>query len=197
MACSPQPTEVVLKGVVFTEFLELVEDAFGLDVVDRIIEVADTPTAGAFTSVGTYDHSELIALVGALSVEVDTPVVELLHTFGKHLFGVFVHQFPELFEGVQTALQFVMQIEEYIHVEVRKLYPDAELPTFEHEVLEDGSLELTYTSTRPFSEFARGLLMGCVEHFGGGVEVEVQEDSSATSALFRLWPVSQEHNTAA
>lgn len=29
------------------------------------------------------------------------------------------------------AFQFLKNIENYIHVEVRKLYPDAELPTFE------------------------------------------------------------------
>jgi len=30
-----------MKGIVFTEFLELVEDKFGLEMVDNIIESSD------------------------------------------------------------------------------------------------------------------------------------------------------------
>ena len=32
-----------MKGIVFTEFLEMVEDQFGLETVDDIIEAADLP----------------------------------------------------------------------------------------------------------------------------------------------------------
>jgi hypothetical protein len=35
-----------MKGVVFTEFIEMVESDFGFETVDRIIEAADTSTQG-------------------------------------------------------------------------------------------------------------------------------------------------------
>ena len=42
-----------MKGIVFTEFLEMVEAQFGLDTVDAIIENSDLPSRGAYTAVGT------------------------------------------------------------------------------------------------------------------------------------------------
>jgi Haem-NO-binding len=52
-----------------------------------------------------------------------------LRSFGKHLFGRFVCNYPQFFGGINSALTFLANIEGYIHVEVRKLYPDAELPS--------------------------------------------------------------------
>ena len=55
-----------MKGIVFREFLEMVEEAFGMDVADQIIEESDLPSGGAYTSVATYDHHEILTLVGKL-----------------------------------------------------------------------------------------------------------------------------------
>ena len=44
-----------MKGMVFTELLDMVEDKFGIDMVDSIIEDADLPVSkGVYTAVGTY-----------------------------------------------------------------------------------------------------------------------------------------------
>ena len=42
-----------MLGIVFTEFIEMVEETFGADMADDIIDDADIESAGAFTSVGT------------------------------------------------------------------------------------------------------------------------------------------------
>ena len=42
-----------MKGVVFTEFMGLVESRMGLDMLDRTIGEADLPNDGAYNSVGT------------------------------------------------------------------------------------------------------------------------------------------------
>lgn len=52
-----------MKGIVFTEFLEMVADKFSADTVDTIIEEADPPSGGAYTAVGTYDFAEMASLV--------------------------------------------------------------------------------------------------------------------------------------
>src|SRR5262245_35992633 len=61
---SPPHREASMKGVVFTEFLEMVGAKFGEDMVDDVILACELPSGGAYTSVGTYDHQELFALVG-------------------------------------------------------------------------------------------------------------------------------------
>ena len=114
-----------MKGVVFTEFLEMVESLFGLDTTDTLLDLPGLESGGAYTAVGTYDASELVAMVLELSRLEQTPVPELLHAYGKHLFGRFVQLFPQMFEGVSGADDFLGQVDGHIHVEVRKLYPGA------------------------------------------------------------------------
>jgi len=177
-----------MKGIVFTEFLELVEERFGLEVADRILEASELPSGGVYTSVGTYDHNELVQLVMQLSTVTDVAIPDLLHTFGEYLFGRFVFAYPQFFEGVHSAFRFLMQIENHIHVEVRKLYPEAELPRFECHSPAPDRLEMTYRSPRPFTDFAEGLISGCIKHFGEriGVAREDLPSENGTAARFVL-----------
>ncbi len=161
-----------MKGVVFTEFLEMVEDRFSADMVDDIIDDADLPSGGAYTAIGTYPHEEIVALVAALSERSGIPVPDLLKVYGEHLFGIFVRGYPGFFTGVTDAFAFLAGIEDIIHAEVRKLYPDAELPRFDVEYCDDGrELTLVYDSRRHFEDLAEGLMLGCVAHFGGNIAI--------------------------
>jgi hypothetical protein len=74
-----------MKGIVFTEFLEMVEDTFGLETTDTIIENSKLPSEGIYTSVGTYDFNEMVSLLTSLSEEVNIPANDLLYTFGLYL----------------------------------------------------------------------------------------------------------------
>jgi len=177
-----------MKGIVFTEFLELVEARFSPAVTDRLIAGADLPSGGAYTAVGTYDHAELVQLVTRLSTATGIAVPDLLRAFGQHLFGRFVLGYPQLFESTSSVFGFLAGIEGYIHVEVRKLYPDAELPHFDCALAGPNRLTLTYQSTRPFAAFAEGLILGCIEHFGERIELHHEDLSSGqgTAARFSL-----------
>jgi hypothetical protein len=177
-----------MKGMVFTEFLEMVEDRFSPEMADRIIEGAELPSGGVYTAVGTYDHNEMIQLVSCLSKETGIPSAELVRAFGMHLFGRFHAIFPKYFEGITSSFVFLQHVDHYIHVEVRKLYPDAELPSFECDTSQPGCLRLTYRSSRPFAALAEGLIRGCVAHFGEAVDLTMEDlsDGTGTAARFLL-----------
>lgn len=162
-----------MKGLIFVEFTEFVEDRYSLEMVDRIIEQSSLPSGGAYTSVGVYDHREMVELISQLSSETGVEARELLRVFGRHAFDRFVAKFPELFEGVANAVDFLSSIENHIHVEVKKLYPDAELPTFSYEQSEPGSLVMVYESPRCLADLAMGLIEGAVEHFGNPMEIDM------------------------
>lgn len=170
-----------MKGIVFTEFLEMVEQRFGLDVADRVIEAAQLPNDGAYTAVGTYDHAELLRLVGAVSEATATPAPSLVQAFGRHLFARFHEGYPALFAGVESAFAFLQGVERYIHVEVRKLYPDAELPGFSYETPSADRMVMLYQSRRPFADLADGLIQGCIAHFGEPIRI-VREDLGEAAA---------------
>ena len=181
-----------MKGIVFTELIEMVETKIGHQVADRMIETANTVTDGAFTAVGTYDHKELLQMVVALSEETGTPVNALVRTFGNHLFHRLRELYPNFFEGVSSALDFLPSVQELVHVEVKKLYPDAELPEFDWQPDGDNYV-MTYRSARPFADLAEGMVQACVEHFGDGYHVHRQdmEAQVGNAARFTLAPINQ------
>ena len=77
-----------MKGIVFTEFLDLVEEKFGLEMVDTIISSSDLASKGAYTSVGTYSFSEMLQLLQHLSEKTGLSIDTLLLVYGEHFFGV-------------------------------------------------------------------------------------------------------------
>ena len=160
-----------MKGVIFTEFLEMVEARFSINMVDDIIADARPPSGGVYTAVGTYSHQEIVDLVRALSRHSGLSSSDLQRAFGHHLFGRFVAGYPRFFEGISDALVFLSGIEQIIHAEVLKLYPDAELPRFEVEHIDGDSLVLCYESRRHFEDLAEGLIRGCIDHFGQPIEL--------------------------
>jgi hypothetical protein len=166
-----------MKGLVFTEFLELVEERFGVEVADRVITAAGLPNDGAYTAIGTYDHGELVRLVISLSRASGTDVPALVAAFGEHLFERLVASHPALMEEVRDAFSVFERLHGVIHTEVLKLYPAAELPEFECTRLTADRLVLEYHSPRGFADLAEGLIRGCAAHFGEPIAVE-REDLS-------------------
>ncbi|RJG15795.1 heme NO-binding domain-containing protein [Massilia cavernae] len=178
-----------MKGVVFTEFMELVESRMGLDMLDRIIGEADLPNDGAYTSVGTYDHAELVRLVTALSNATGLTIPDLILMFGEHLFVRFSVGYPALFADVSNSFDFLERIDGVIHVEVRKLYPDAELPSLSTTRPAPGVLELIYSSPRGFADLAEGLIKGCIKHFGEPITItrtNLEQEGGVHRARFYL-----------
>lgn len=173
-----------MKGMVFTEFMDMVESKFSADMVDDLIEDTQPPSGGAYTAVGTYDHLELVNMVVALSKRTGVPVPDLIQTFGQYMFGRFHALYPSFFAGIHSALDFLEGIESVIHTEVRKLYPDAQLPRFDCE-REPTGLKMYYRSPRHFGDLADGLIRGAVEHFGDKLTV-TKSDQADGSVCFEL-----------
>lgn len=156
-----------MKGVVFTEFLEMVELKFGLEVVDSIIENSNLPSEGIYTSVGTYSFNEMVSLITNLSEEVKISAGDLIYTFGLYLFDGLGSSHPEVIQNYTSPLGLLYAIEDHIHVHVKKLYPDAELPSFKILDKTDTSISMIYSSSRGLYRLAEGLIEKTFEHFGG------------------------------
>ena len=97
----------------------------------------------------------------------------------KHSDNIFFHSlakaYPSFVKESTDPLDFLEQVETYIHVEVRKLYPDAELPTFEcSRPNSPDQLHMTYYSIRHMEDVCEGLIRGSLEHFGVQATVERQ-----------------------
>lgn len=170
-----------MKGIVFTEFLEMVEDKFGYEVTEQMVSNANLPSNGAYTSVGTYDHSEMYSLIGELHKSTQIPVPDLMHAYGLHLFSALASAYAPMLKGIENAFQMLSSVDEVIHVEVRKLYPDAELPRFQILEKDDQKMVMVYSSERKMSDVASGLIEGCLKHYKESATVTkelIAEDGS-------------------
>lgn len=154
-----------MKGIVFTEFLELVESKYGLGVVNQIIEESDLESKGAYTSIGTYKFSEMLALLTNLSNLTQITINDLLYVYGLHFFDVLFKNYAEIFETYSNPIQLLSSIEKHIHIQVRKIYPEAELPRFEIKEMKENKLEMIYYSSRSMYSFALGLMEKTFEHY--------------------------------
>lgn len=155
-----------MKGLIFTEFLRMVELLHSLDLVDTLIEKTAPANGGAYTSVGNYPRRELEAMVGELSRQTGKPVPDLLRAFGQYLFARLMHWHPQIAGSAGDALTLMASIDQHIHVEVRKIYPEAELPRFSIVRQESELLELDYCSSSYMEDLAEGLMLGCLDYFG-------------------------------
>ncbi len=174
-----------MKGIVFTELCDMIEKEFGPKTLNKVIDSANLESGGVYSSVGTYKDTELVSLVTQLSSETKIAPQDLIHAYGKYFFNVLKSNY-EMFFDKPDCFEFLKSIDNHIHVEVKKLYPDAELPRFSYE--EDGNtLKMKYTSPRHLSSFALGLMEKTIEHYGEDIEVlkeNLKEDGS--EVLFTL-----------
>ena len=164
-----------MKGIVFTEFLELVESKFGLEMVDDIITSSDLESEGVYTSIGTYSFSEMLQLLKHLSDRTEISVDQLLLVYGEHFFSVLEDSYPGLIATYKDPIELISSIENHIHVEVRKIYPDAELPTFKVIEKKAKKLVIDYTSSRAMHHFGLGLMNKTFEHFNSKAVIELEK----------------------
>lgn len=164
-----------MKGIVFTEFLDLVEIKFGLEMVDRIISESQLSSEGIYTAVGTYSFSEMLQLLKNLSGHTKISVDNLLLIYGEHFFSIIKTSYSGLLASYKDPIEMLSSIENHIHVEVKKIYPQAELPTFIVEKKDANSLTMLYKSSRAMHHFGLGLMNKTFEHFNTTANIELQK----------------------
>ena len=154
-----------MKGIIFTEFLDLVEEKFGLEMVDKIIYKSKLKSRGVYTSIDTFSFSEMLQLLQHLSLNTSISIYDLLLAYGEHIFLVLGNSYPGLLDTYTDPIEMLSSIEDHSHIEVRKIYPEAELPTFIVEQKTENSLIMIYKSSRAMHHFGLGLMNKTFAYF--------------------------------
>jgi hypothetical protein len=188
-----------MKGMLFTSFLYLVEEQYGLEMVDEVLAEAAPASGGIYTTVGNYDHNELIDMIVVLSKKINVSVVHLTKTFGMYLFAELIAAYPQWIEGLHSSFALLHKVDGFIHGEVKKLYPDASPPTFKCTDYTETSMEVIYQSPRCLGDVAEGLIQGCAAYYGEKILVrrESIEDKTGATERFLLTLSSSDAKTEA
>jgi hypothetical protein len=160
-----------MQGIVFVEFMGMVDEEFGPLVSERVVERSDLSSGGEYEVDDAYDARELPRLLGTLAREVGRPPADLARAFGRRLFARFATMDRECV-GSGDLYAFLEGLPQQVHGAIARRHPGSELPTIETHRLDDQRLEVLYRSSRHFADLAEGMLLGCVAHFGQPVKVE-------------------------
>lgn len=152
-----------MKGVIYNLMEACVSAEFGERLWDELLD--ETGLDGAYTSLGSYPDAHLSALIGAASKRLGKTAPEVERWLGIRAMGPLAARYPEFFTAHRDTLSFVLTLNDIIHAEVRKLYPGADVPTFEFATGAGNRVALTYRSARRMCQFAEGLVEGAAAHF--------------------------------
>jgi len=160
-----------MKGIIFVKFNEFIEELWGDEFWDELLEEAQLPSEGAYTTVVTYDDQELFILIGLVADKQNISVKDTQFAFGKWVFKELYNIAPTRAHNIQDVFEFLYAVQDFIHVEVHKLNPYALIPKFQFLSRTNDKLSFQYLSPRKLCFFCEGMVYGLAEHLGQKIRV--------------------------
>ena len=168
-----------MKGIIFTEFITIVETQFGLEISQQMFDHAND--AGVYTTIGSYDHRRLIKLIMSLSHITHIPAQDLQQTYGRLVFPALLQALPIPDIENDDTFSFIEKVERHIHIEVKKLYPDVTPPKFTFSNQTQSTMILDYHSARCMGYVCMGVLEGCASYFNQSLTIAMQPMNASQS----------------
>lgn len=152
-----------MKGIVFNVLKGMVEVNSGIGAWDEALMA--TEVDGAYTTLGSYPDEELVRIVDHLAKTQGISSADFLNKFGRHAFRAMMESCRHITSRYADSRSLLRALNEVIHPEVRKLYPDSETPDFRVVGESTVMLELEYMSQRSLCSFAVGMAAGAIDYF--------------------------------
>ena len=159
-----------MKGVVFNMLEEFVVENAGEEVFEEILDTCEFINVEPFVGPGTYPDEDLNELVSKTIAKLDIPLPDALRAFGKFAFPKLTEKVPDWLVNHAHPKDFLLTLENIVHVEVRKLYKDADPPRFSFADPGPDELVINYQSGRRLYDFMDGLIEGVGDHFDTAIE---------------------------
>ncbi|MBI3071262.1 MAG: heme NO-binding domain-containing protein [Deltaproteobacteria bacterium] len=153
-----------MKGIIFNLLEHAVIKAHGPKTWKAL--VTQTGLARPYAAAGNYPDSEMIQFVGAAAHLLNTSVADVLRWFGREAISHLSTRYSHFFAPHKSTSTFMLTINDAIHADVRKIYPDADLPTFDFLESTPNRVVLAYRSARRLCALAEGFIAGAASHFG-------------------------------
>jgi hypothetical protein len=159
-----------MKGVIFDLVEEFIIEISDEETFEEIFSDCNFITEEPFVGPGTYPDEDLMELLNKAITKLDIPLPDALRSFGKGSFPNLVKKIPPSFVDFEHPKTFLMTVENIVHVEVRKLYIDANPPRFDFEDNHPDHLVINYESSRRLYDLMDGLIEGVGEYFNSPIK---------------------------
>lgn len=159
-----------MRGVVVVGLEDYVQNTYSLATWQAILESTGHEDL-IITVSDFYPDEAAIAIVAAAAEATDTDLAVFIEDFGKYLFGTLKQYYDFVIAGMDSLDQLLHSLEEVIHPQVKKMHPDAVVPSFRVENKHNGWL-VYYKSQRQLYPLAIGLIYGAADHFNESIHIE-------------------------
>ena len=164
-----------MKGLIFQTYIDYLVTSYGEELKDFILRDANAGDRESYDAMGTYPFSSLSAVVGQTHKHTEISVSDVLESYGHYLFSILATSYAKyLGEGIDL-FGFLESLEDHVHVHVNQQFPDASLPSFTYERIDEDNLKMIYESERAMADFGIGMIKGSAEHFGKQVEISKKD----------------------
>ncbi len=156
-----------MKGIIFNLFEDFIISKFGEEFYENILATSNTGSLNPFDIVGpgSYPDEAFHTLIGKAAEKANTDTMEILRDMGRHSLPMLAKRYPQFFRDYNHPREFLKTASMIHHVEVRKLYRNAEVPNFFVEDHGDDHMSLIYHSKRNLCHLAEGLLAGLGDYY--------------------------------
>ena len=161
-----------MKGIIFKAFESFVTENWGDQFYEDLLDASELQSDGAFVGPGTYPDEDLFALVGTAIARLNISLDDALKAFGRYAFDKLAGTAPQFVDGIDDAKAFLATVDSVIHVEVRKLYPQANTPSVILQDTGPNQATLIYESDRQICPLMVGLVEGMADYFSTKIEHE-------------------------
>jgi hypothetical protein len=161
-----------VRGIIFNLLEEVVATEHGEDTWDDLLDAAGV--SGVYTSLGSYDDADLLALVDAAATALSLPTDEVLRRCGRAMIPLLAARYPAFFEDHTTSRDFIVSLNE-VHAEVTRLFPGAAPPQFTFDTSSATTLVADYQSERGMCPLGEGLIQGAADHYGETIAIDRPE----------------------
>ncbi len=175
-----------MLGIVFTSLIDMLREKASPEFADEVITAANLEHDGAFRAEGNYPYEEMEKLLSVLVEKTGKSADELLHDFGYYLFGQLREDHGQVLAGKESLLEMLEYLDSDIHEQVRKLYPDADLPRFTVLSRTDNAMRMRYHSKRELYALAEGLLDGAADFYNCAITRETIQTSQPHTYEFSI-----------
>jgi hypothetical protein len=163
-----------MKAFIVTSMVDMLDRQHGAGEVDAILAKAGLESLRGADPNDNLPVQHMVRLSMVAAETLNTEVDDLVEQFGWYIFGVLVIEFPDQVSQPDFHA-FLQAVNTKIHPEMRRRFPNAEVPTVTVAEVQGDSILVRYASKRPFTRLACGIISAASAHFGLISAVTVKE----------------------
>ncbi|PKQ63882.1 hypothetical protein BZG02_07655 [Labilibaculum filiforme] len=154
-----------MKGIFFTEFLEMIEKDYGLSLAEKIISDLGVGNNGVYEAIADYPYNQFVEMCDLLSFELRISVSDVVKNFGEYLFSRLVILFRPSFAGNSNIFDFLGKMDEFMHGKIQENFMQVDIPHFRAIKINDSTFQMSFQTEKILVDLAIGLFMGCQRFF--------------------------------